>query len=109
MDLENVVSDIVKRTREVKVPRRPDAHLKHPNRLWTGNLKYNALKVVKTPVGVKLYVDEKIAPYMPYTNEKWISPRWKGAVNPNYQWWEKMSRDFVYDLATQLKGKVKKL
>lgn len=27
--------------------------------------------------------------YMPYTNEEWISPRWRGRKNPNEQWWEK--------------------
>lgn len=26
--------------------------------------------------------------YMPYTNERWISPRWHGRKNPNEQWWQ---------------------
>ena len=26
--------------------------------------------------------------YMPFTNEPWISPRWKGAKNPNEKWFE---------------------
>ena len=109
MELEDVVSSIMARTREVKVPRRPDAKLKHPNALWTGNLKYNALKVIKTPTGVQLYVDEQVAPYMPYTNEKWVSPKWKGAKNPNENWWENMAHSFINDLAKELKGKVRKL
>lgn len=25
---------------------------------------------------------------MPYTNEIWISPRWKGKKNPNEGWWQ---------------------
>ena len=109
MELDDVVSSIMRKTREIKVPRRPDAKLKHPNAPWTGNLKYNALRVLKSPTGMILYVDEAIAPYMPYTNEKWISPRWKGAKNPNEKWWENMSKDFVKDLAKELQGKVKKL
>lgn len=30
----------------------------------------------------------KQADYMPYTNEKWISPRWHGKKNPNESWWD---------------------
>ena len=104
MELDNVVSTIMAKTREIKVPRRPDAVLKHPNAPVTGNLKYNALRVMKSPNGVLLYVDENIAPYMPYTNEPWISPKWKGAKNPNENWWEKMSKDFIGDLAQELNG-----
>lgn len=109
MELENVVASIMRKTREEKVPRRPNAKLKHPHALWTGNLKYNALRVMKSPTGVLISVDENIAPYMPFTNEKWISPKWKGAKNPNEHWWENMSKDFVKDLAQELKGKVKKI
>ena len=109
MDLENAVANVMMKSREEKVPRRPTAVLKHPEALWTGNLKYNALKVMQSPGGMLIYVDQNIAPYMPYTNEKWISPTWKGAKNPNENWWENMSKDFVKDLATELKGKVRKL
>lgn len=109
MDLENAVANVMMKTREEKVPRRPTAVLKHPEALWTGNLKYNALKVMQAPNGMLIYVDQNIAPYMPYTNEKWISPKWKGAKNPNENWWENMCKDFVKDLAKELKGKVRKL
>lgn len=99
----------MRNTREEKVPRRPNAVLKHPEALWTGNLKYNALKVMKAPQSMLIYVDQNIAPYMPFTNERWISPRWKGAENPNEHWWENMCNDFVNDLARELNGKVRKL
>jgi hypothetical protein len=26
--------------------------------------------------------------YMPYTTEKWVSPRWRGRANPNEAWWD---------------------
>lgn len=44
---------------------------------------------------VIVYVGNKQAYYMPYTNEKWISPRWKGKQNPNYRWWDKSIDDVV--------------
>ena len=109
LELENVVSHLIANARENDVPRRPTAILKHPNAPVTGNLKYNSLKVLKVPNGVYIYVNENIAPYMPYTNERWISPRWKGAQNPNEKWWEKMTEKFIEDLATELGGKVRKI
>lgn len=59
----------------------------------TGNLAYNAIKLEwlneKT---VKIYVDGDgvtgIAPYMPFTTEPWISPKWGGKKNPNEAWWD---------------------
>ena len=33
--------------------------------------------------------------YMPFTNERWISPRWKGKQNPNYHWFD----DAIDDVA----------
>ncbi len=55
----------------------------------TGNLSSNALRIeYVTPDECKIYIDQSIAPYMPYTNEKWISERWKGKKNPNEGWWQ---------------------
>ena len=55
----------------------------------TGNLSSNALRIeYVTPDECKIYIDQSIAPYMPYTNEIWISPRWKGKKNPNEGWWQ---------------------
>lgn len=53
----------------------------------TGNLAYNSLKMEFVGNTCKIYVDEDIAPYMPFTNEPWISPRWNGKQNPNEGWW----------------------
>lgn len=40
----------------------------------------------------RIYVDEAIAPYMPYTNEPWVSSWWRGKQNPNLYWWDKMAQ-----------------
>ena len=109
MELESIVGTLIARARENDVPRRPTAVLKHPNAPVTGNLKYNALKVLKIPNGVYVYVNDNIAPYVPYTNERWISPKWKGAKNPNEHWWENMTKKFIDDLASELGGTVRKL
>ena len=55
----------------------------------TGNLRYNATKSrFRSPKEYKIYIDNNIAPYMTFTNEPWISPKWKGAKNPNENWFE---------------------
>jgi hypothetical protein len=54
----------------------------------TGNLALNAIRYeFPNADECRIYVDKAIAPYMPYTNEPWISPRWNGHKNPNEGWW----------------------
>lgn len=47
---------------------------------------------------VACYCGNEQAYYMPYTNERWISEKWRGAKNPNEDWWDKAIYD-VGDLA----------
>ena len=55
----------------------------------TGNLRNNAIRFEwVSPNKFRIFVDETIAPYMPYTNEPWLSPRWRGAKNKNELWWD---------------------
>lgn len=49
---------------------------------------------------VACYVGNEQAYYMPYTNERWISPRWKGKKNPNEDWWDNAIYD-IGNLASQ--------
>ena len=73
----------------------------------TGNMAYNASRI-KYPDSntAVIYVDEHIAPYVPYTNEVWISPKWKGKKNPNQGWFER-ARDIVIEsLARRCGGEV---
>lgn len=90
-----------------QAPRRPWAVLKHPERKTTDNLKYNSIREEKLDDSTfRIYVDEEIAPYMPYTNEKWISPRWKGAKNPNENWFDEAVEEIAKELAASLGGKL---
>lgn len=55
----------------------------------TGNLADNGVKFVWEDENTfTIYIDETQAPYMPYTNEPWISPKWNGKKNPNEAWWQ---------------------
>ena len=47
------------------------------------------------------FAGNKQAYYTPYTNEKWISPRWHGKQNPNYWWFD----DSVHDVCRLASGK----
>lgn len=70
----------------------------------TGNLAYNAIKYEMVGNIFKVYVDEEIAPYMVYTNEKWN----KGS-NPNESWWNETVEEIIKLMAIYLKGDLKKL
>jgi hypothetical protein len=75
----------------------------------TGNLRYNAVSYVyKSDDEFVIFVDEDIAPYMPYTNEPWLSDRWKGAKNPNEKWWDKLTKEIADFVAMEVGGQTKK-
>lgn len=61
----------------------------------TGNLSNNGVRFEFTGNECHIYVDEAIAPYMPFTNEEWISPRWNGKKNPNEAWWQTTVEDML--------------
>lgn len=86
----------------------------------TGNLAFNAIKYEwLNPRQFRIYVDvgdvgivqnrvSGIAPYMPYTNEKWISDYWKGKTNPNENWWNNAADFICMYVANRLGGKLEK-
>lgn len=75
----------------------------------TGNLALNAIQIeFISPTECKIHVDEKIAPYMPFTNENWVSPRWKGAKNPNENWWNRACEFIMGIIADLLGGELRK-
>jgi hypothetical protein len=63
----------------------------------TGVLR-NQIRVERTEQGFNIISDIY---YMPFTNEPWISPRWRGRANPNEKWW-----DEAYKLALQFLSSV---
>jgi hypothetical protein len=59
----------------------------------TGNLRNDATRIVwESQNTVRIYVDDSIAPYMPYTNEPWVSPMWHGRKNPNQYWFDRAAQ-----------------
>lgn len=47
--------------------------------------------------------------YMPYTNEPWLSPKWKGRNNPNEGWFEESTEFMAQMIARHLGGKYVKV
>lgn len=73
----------------------------------TGNMALNAAKIVfPTPTTCEIYVDENIAPYLPYTNAPWVSAKWKGKKNPNEGWFQKAADYITNYIATRINGDV---
>lgn len=107
LKLEAKLQQVLFTLRETDIPRRAHVKLKHPENEVTGNLKYNATKIDRIENKTyRLFVDENIAPYVPYTNEPWISERWKGAKNPNEGWFEDFTEWYAKLLAQSLHGKL---
>jgi hypothetical protein len=75
----------------------------------TGNLRYNAIRFKDEGRTLVIYVDEAIAPYMPYTNELWISPKWHGKRNPNEGWFDDTAEKLVAALAQRLGGTLRRI
>lgn len=73
----------------------------------TGNLARNAVRMyfISEDTAV-LYVNTVIAPYMPYTNEPWISPRWNGKKNPNEGWFDGAVRIITEQVSEELNGEI---
>lgn len=67
----------------------------------TGNLRYNAIKIEIMGNKCRLYVDEKIAPYMEYTNEPW-----KNGKNPNEGWFDRAADKIARHIAERTKGEL---
>lgn len=55
----------------------------------TGNLLNTAKIEVLTDGSAKVTIGGADAPYFPYVNEPWTSPKWNGKQNPNEHFWEK--------------------
>lgn len=73
----------------------------------TGNMAYNGLKYKVEGNFIVVYFDTKVAPYIPYTNEPWLSDKWKGKKNPNEGWWDVFANEFITRFNQKLRGSIK--
>lgn len=89
----------------------------------TGNLRRNAIRIERPDANTfVLYVNEDIAPYMPYTNEVWEQKlitmgnfvkgqtvqRMRTWKNPNEGWFDRAARAVAEFVAEKMGGKVEK-
>lgn len=71
----------------------------------TGNLRLNAIKIEFSNADTcRIYVDENVAPYMPYTNEEWIN---RSGNNPNEGWFDEAVQEIVQYIANKTQGDIK--
>lgn len=74
----------------------------------TGNLQMNGIEIqFPEPKTCVISINEEIAPYVFFTNEKWISPKWNGKQNPNEAWWQRIIAYFMEEFAKRLNGVLK--
>lgn len=68
----------------------------------TGNLAYNAIKGIWiSDKQYRIYIDSNVAPYAPYTQEKW-----KSGKNPNEGWLDRAFQFVANYIAKRLGGKI---
>lgn len=67
----------------------------------TGNLAYSAIKGMWVGNTFKIYIDTNVAPYAPYTIE-----RWNKGQNPNEGWLEKAWKFVANYIAKRLGGEI---
>ena len=79
-------------------------YLKSKSPIDTGNLRYNAIKYRIEQNKFIIYVDESIAPYMVYKNEKWLNRK---GDNPNEAWWNRTIEDIIETMSIYLGGTLK--
>lgn len=87
----------------------------------TGNLALNSIKIeFETPQVCRIYVDETIAPYMPFTNEHWehkiikmgnfrpgeVVERLRTWDNPNEGWWDRVCKEAIEIIQDLLGGQL---
>lgn len=76
----------------------------------TGNLAFNGVRLVfVSKKEALLYVDEAVAPYMPFTNEPWLSPYWNGKKNPNEGWFDRSAEAIAEMISSIAKGNIKRV
>ncbi len=69
-----------------------------------GNLRNNAVRIgLENTYTARIYIDDATAPYMPYTNEPWVSPKWRGKKNPNEFWFDRTAQS-MYGLVREATG-----
>lgn len=69
----------------------------------TGNLKFNAIMWRWHGNTFTIYIDEKVAPYVYFTNERWERGR-----NPNERWIDKAVNYIARYIANRLNGEMKR-
>ena len=73
----------------------------------TGNMALNSLRYKVQGNYIVIYFDTNIAPYVPYTNEPWLSDKWNGKQNPNEGWWDEFAHEFIRLFNIKIRLKIK--
>ena len=98
----------MKRARAWKLASQFAAYARNVCPYDTGNM-HNTIRVeAVSPTEVRVIIGGDLAPYAPYTNEPWISERWRGKKNPNEGWIDNAVETFVQKTAKQLRGNIER-
>ena len=102
-----IVAAAIRAVESIRADWVPNPKTRYKSGGSTGNMAFNSLRYQQEGDKFVIYMDESIAPYVPYTNEPWISPRWHGKKNPNEGWWQRFREEFSRRFAAELNGEIK--
>lgn len=75
----------------------------------TGHLRDMGITLKQTsPTSFEIEIGGETAPYAVYTNELWVSPRWKGRQNPNLHWIDNAVEELVQNICAKTGGRLAK-
>ena len=83
-------------------------HLKNVCPVDTGNMKYNAIRFTRLSENkIEVSIEASIAPYVVYTHEQWLSPKWGPHTNPNEKWIDDAADAIAAKISASLGGRAR--
>lgn len=101
-----IINKAIEVVEEIRAEFVPNPRTRYKPGGSTGNMAFNALKYKVEDNVFIVYIDEKIAPYVWFTQMPWTAKRWNGKKNPNEGWFEVFQDEFTHRLARKLGGKI---
>lgn len=107
MNRQRIINAVIETIEEMREEYVPNPETRYKPGGSTGNMALNALRYKVQGNYIVIYFDTNVAPYIPYTNEPWLSDKWNGRKNPNEGWWDEFAQEFIRRFNIKIRGKIK--
>lgn len=110
MTRQEIIQAAVSVVEEMRMPWVPNPNTRYRKKppKSKGNMATNGLGYREENDAFIVYIDLAKAPYFPFTEYPWTSPRKGGKKNPNEGWVERFQEEFARRFADKLGGKIER-